>query len=132
MHPIQLLLVCFALFGVVRGLMRFRRGQMQFANLAAWLLFWCAVTVVALLPETTSVVAGWLGVGRGADFAMYLAMLAMFSLLFRMFGKVEDLERQITRVVRAAALRELEDEMRADQPDSAKHEPEAQRECKIP
>lgn len=132
MHPIQLLLVCFALFGVVRGLMRFRRGQMQFANLAAWLLFWCAVTVVALLPETTSVVAGWLGVGRGADFAMYLAMLAMFSLLFRMFGKVDDLERQITRVVRAAALKELEDEMRADQPGSAKHEPEAQRECKIP
>jgi hypothetical protein len=130
MHPIQLLLVCFAVFGVARGLIRFRRGQIQFVTLAAWLLFWCGVSVVALLPETTSVVARWLGVGRGADFAMYLAMLGMFTMLFRLFGKVEDLERQITRVVRAAALKELELDIRADQPDSAKQEPEAQRGCK--
>jgi hypothetical protein len=130
MHPIQLLLVCFALFGIVRGLIRFRRGQMQFVTLAAWLLFWCGVSVVAFLPETTSVVARWLGVGRGADFAIYLAMLAMFTMLFRMFGKIEDLERQITRVVRAAALKDLEFDMRAGQPVSAKQEPEAQRGCK--
>jgi hypothetical protein len=129
-HPIQFVLVLFAAFGLARSVLRFRRGQMPFANLALWLLFWCGVLVVAVQPETTSVVARWLGVGRGADFAMYLALLAIFTVLFRMFGKIEDLERQITRVVRAAALKEMEDSLRADPPGPAEQEPEAQRESK--
>ena len=110
MHPIQIILLSFSVFAISRVLIRFRRGGLLFAHLALWILFWSAVIVVAFRPETTTVVASRLGVGRGADFAMYVGLLASFYLLFRMFGKIEDLERQITRLVRSHALRDMENE----------------------
>jgi hypothetical protein len=111
MSVIQLILVAFAVFAVSRVVIRFRRGGLPIVHLVLWTLFWSATIVVALRPSTTSRVASALGVGRGADVVVYLALVLVFYLLFRSFGRIEELERQITRVVRAAALRELEEEM---------------------
>jgi small membrane protein len=117
MHAIQIVLICFAVFATSRALIRFRRGGMRMVDLGLWLLFWAAVFVVALLPDTTNLLARWLGVGRGVDTAMYLSLLLIFYLLFRSFAKIEDLDRQLTRVVRANALREMEEDLRAQAAD---------------
>jgi len=106
---IQLVLVCFGLFALSRVFLRFRRGGLPLVHLALWVLFWCGVIFAALEPSATSTFARMLGVGRGADVVIYLALVTLFYLLFRTFGKVEDLERQITRVVRAAALKEMDE-----------------------
>lgn len=113
MHAIQIVLTCFAVFAISRVLIRYRRGGLRMLHLGLWLLFWAGVIVVALRPETTNLFANWLGVGRGVDTAMYLALLMIFYLLFRSFGKIEDLDRQLTRVVRANALREMEADLAA-------------------
>ena len=119
MHAIQIVLICFAAFAISRVLIRYRRGGMRMLHLGLWLLFWAGV-VVAWLPDTTNLLANWLGVGRGVDTAMYLSILMIFYLLFRSFAKIEDLDRQLTRVVRASALREMEEDLRvpADRPQS--------------
>jgi hypothetical protein len=39
----------------------------------------------------------------------------LFYLLFRSFTKIEDLDRQLTRVVRANALREMEEDLAAEE-----------------
>jgi len=44
---------------------------------------------------------------------MYLSLLLIFYLLFRSFAKIEDLDRQLTRIVRANALRDLEEDLAA-------------------
>jgi hypothetical protein len=120
MHAIQIVLICFAVFAFSRVLIRYRRGGMRLLHLGLWLLFWACVVVVAWLPDTTNLLANWLGVGRGVDTAMYLSLLMIFYLLFRSFAKVEDLDRQLTRVVRANALREMEEDLRTpvDRPKS--------------
>ena len=120
MHAIQIVLICFAAFAISRVLIRYRRGGMRLLHLGLWLLFWAGVVVVAWLPDTTNLLANWLGVGRGVDTAMYLSILMIFYLLFRSFAKIEDLDRQLTRVVRANALREMEEDLRvpADRPQS--------------
>ena len=112
MHAIQIVLICFAVFAMSRVMIRYRRGNMRTVDLGLWLLFWVAVIVVAWLPDTTNLLARWLGVGRGVDTAMYLSLLVIFYLLFRSFAKIEDLDRQITRIVRANALREMEEDLR--------------------
>jgi len=111
MHAIQIVLTCFAIFAMSRVVIRYRRGLMRMLHVVMWLLFWVCVVVVALRPETTDLLATWLGVGRGVDTAMYFALLMIFYLLFRSFGKIEDLDRQLTRVVRANALREMEEDL---------------------
>ena len=109
MTLIQILLCAFALFAMSRVVIRFRKGGLPLVHLVTWFLFWAAVIVAVLRPATTSAVASWVRVGRGTDLVMYLSVVALFYLLFRLFGKIEDLERQITRVVRAAALKELDE-----------------------
>jgi Uncharacterized conserved protein len=112
MHAIQIVLICFAAFAMSRVVIRYRRGGMRILHIELWLLFWVCVVVVAVHPETTNLLANWLGVGRGVDTAMYLSILMSFYLLYRSFAKIEDLDRQLTRVVRANALREMEEDLR--------------------
>jgi len=109
MTAIQIILCGFAVFALSRVVLRFRKGGLPVVHLVIWFLFWAAVIVAVLRPSTTSAVASWVRVGRGADLVMYLSVVALFYLLFRLFGKIEELERQITRVVRAAALKDLDE-----------------------
>lgn len=115
MQAIQVVLTCFAVFAVSRVLIRYRRGGMRLLHLGLWLVFWAAVIVVAVHPTTTDRLANMLGVGRGVDTAMYLSLLLIFYLLFRSFAKIEDMDRQLTRIVRANALREMEEDLAASE-----------------
>lgn len=115
MQAIQVVLTCFAVFAVSRVLIRYRRGGMRPMHLGLWLVFWAGVIVVAVHPTTTDRLANMLGVGRGVDTAMYLSLLLIFYLLFRSFAKIEDMDRQLTRIVRANALREMEEDLAASE-----------------
>lgn len=110
MTVIQILLVIFVAMALLGTVARFRKGGLSAAQLLLWSLLWTAVGVVAVRPETTSVLATYVGVGRGADLIVYLALLALFYLQFRMFAKIETLEREITKVVRKDAIDRLERE----------------------
>ena len=108
MSAIQIVLVLFAVFAFSRALVGVRRGTLRTGPFVLWSLFWGAVVIVAFRPETTATIAHVFGVGRGADLAIYLALLLVFFLMFRLFARLEDLERQLTRFVRAQALKEFD------------------------
>lgn len=110
MTLIQVLLAAFAVFALSRVVARFRQGSVAAIQLAFWTVIWAGILLVVVLPETTSAVARVLGVGRGADVAVYLAIVAVFYLLFRVFTRLDAIERQITRLVRRDALKDLEDD----------------------
>jgi hypothetical protein len=125
---IQVLLVAFAVFALSRVILRFRKGGLPVVHLVTWFLFWAGAIVAVLRPATTSAVAAWVRVGRGTDLVMYVSVVVLFYALFRLFGRIEELERQITRVVRAAALKELDDKPPLPRtppriPDAAKSSP---------
>ena len=110
MTIIQILLVLFALYAIGRTFFQFRSGHVGKGGVVFWTLFWLLVGVVALMPQTTDIVARFVGVGRGADLAIYLSLIALFFLIFRIFVKLEHVEREITTVVRKLALKEEEDQ----------------------
>ncbi len=101
---IQIFIVLFALFMLARTWKQFRAGRLRKRELGFWLLFWIVLGVAAVLPETTEVAAHLVGVGRGVDLAIYLALIALFYLVFRLYVKIEDVERDMTKLVRKIAL----------------------------
>lgn len=107
---IQVFIVAFALFAIVRTIRQFRAGRLKLGELLFWIVFWILAGVVALLPQTTSIVASMVGVGRGADLVIYASLLVLFYLVFRLFVKIEDTEREITRLVRKIAFKDWEEE----------------------
>ncbi|MBI2475239.1 DUF2304 family protein [Candidatus Uhrbacteria bacterium] len=106
MSLIQIFILLFALFAISRTLRQFRQGALSIAWLIFWIVFWIVVGGVAISPQTTDVIAKLVGVGRGADFVIYISLIALFYLIFRLFGKIEDVEREITKLVRKLAVEE--------------------------
>ncbi len=107
MSVIQIVLIVIAVCGFGSAVARFRRGGLPFPQLAFWSLLWGGVVAVVLHPQSASFLAARLGVGRGADVVVYLAIALLFYLQFRLFVRLEDQERQITALARALALKDL-------------------------
>lgn len=106
MLGIQIILVAFALFALARTVSQFRRGRIGVIWTLGWSVVWVAVGIVVFLPNTAQVLARVLGVGRGADLVIYVALISLFFLLFKLFVKIEALERDISTLVRETALEE--------------------------
>ncbi len=109
MSLIQLFIIVFALFALSRTVRQFKKGGLTLAWLLFWVIVWIGVGVVVALPQTTDVVARFVGVGRGADLIVYVALVGLFFLVFKMFAKVESVEQEITRLVRKLAIEDVED-----------------------
>ncbi len=89
----------------------FRQRQQNKINLAAfftWLLLWLFVLVVFWQPDTTSYLASLLGIGRGADLVVYLSILVIFYMLFKILVRLNKLDSELTKLVRAEALKKDE------------------------
>jgi small membrane protein len=110
MNPIQILIIAFALWAITKTIMQFKKGALTIAWLFFWFFFWGVAGVVAALPQTTDVIANLVGVGRGADLVIYISLVALFYLVFRVYVKIEKTEREITRLVRKLAIDDLDDQ----------------------
>ncbi len=107
----QALLVAFALFAITRTLKQYRRRKVSLHWFLLWSGLWVAVIAMAFWPKAADFVANGLGVERGADLALYVAVVVLAYLVFRLFVRVEETERSVTRLVREIAIRD------ADQPE---------------
>ena len=101
---IKYLLILLIILIISRVVLRWREKSLSGLEFIFWLVFWVAAGVVALQPDWTGIIAERLGIGRGADLVVYLSLVAIFYLLFRIQIRQKKTEREITRVVRKIAL----------------------------
>jgi hypothetical protein len=97
----------FAVFtaAMLRSVARQKRaGILSPRGALFWALFWLVALAAVWRPDVSTRIANAFGIGRGTDFVVYVALGAMFALLFRLHIKIESLQRDITRVVRRDAL----------------------------
>lgn len=105
---IQVLLTLFAVFAITRVVRKARQRRIPSAWAALLSLIWVGLVVVSLLPQTTDLLAAQVGIGRGADLLVYISIIALFYLVFRLVLRLERLQQDITKVVRAMALKDLD------------------------
>lgn len=104
MMVIQIILVVFFLFVLFKVFDRFRSGDLKGKEAIGWLVFWILAGAVVVNPNSTLFLAKILGVGRGVDAIIYLAMALLFFLVFKIFVRLEKIEHQITKLVRQDTL----------------------------
>ncbi len=105
---IQVILVLIFAAFIALSWKRSKEKVISLGEAALWTLLWVAGAVVTLIPKTTDYVASLVGVGRGADLVLYLAMACMFYLIFKLFINYEKLEKKLTEMVRKDTLSELD------------------------
>ncbi len=106
---IQIVLIVFAAFALFKTAMQFRSRRIPFVWAASLSLSWIVLGTVAFLPKTTDLLAASVGIGRGADLLVYLAIVGLVYIVFRLIMKLQKLERDVTKLVRHSALKDLED-----------------------
>lgn len=103
--PMKVLFTLFALFAWSRAILRFRAKQMNQKELAFWSLLWLAMIVVVLIPGKTTYLANLLGMGRGFDAMIFIAVIMLFYAVYRLYIRSNEVEQEITGIVRQLALR---------------------------
>ena len=106
---IQVIIVAVALIALGGAIRRFIKRELSLRRLLAWSILWVAAVVVVLVPATAERLAGLLGVGRGVDVVIYLSIALLFYLQFRLFARLDRIERDLTKVVRDAALKNFKE-----------------------
>lgn len=104
MLTIQILIILFILFVVIRLSLRLKRKELKPLSFISWLVLWLIVGVFVIWPETSAYLANLVGIGRGVDLGIYVALLIIFYLLFKIFLKLEKLDRKIVEIVRKIAI----------------------------
>lgn len=101
---LQLFGIVFALFALSRAVLRYKDKSIKANELFFWSIIWIGVIVIALFPGIFVALSSFFGIGRGVDILLYIGMILLFYLLFRIYVKFEAQQKEITALVREVAL----------------------------
>jgi hypothetical protein len=101
LRPIQLLLLVLLAAGVA---VYFRRFQSRLRDRLLVLAIVSGGAVLVFVPGWSIGIAHRLGVGRGVDLVIYLALVAICFVGIMLYSHVRTLEERLVRVTRALAI----------------------------
>ncbi len=104
MTIIQIFALIFGLFALSRATLRIRDKKLSIGEFLFWNVIWLGLLVVVFFPDLTTQVAQHIGIGRGIDVIVYSSIGLLFYLIFRIYVKMEEIEQEITKIVREIAF----------------------------
>ncbi|OEC86126.1 MULTISPECIES: DUF2304 domain-containing protein [Methanobacterium] len=96
-----------ALIGIIAiiiGILRLKNGKMSLGMALLWTIIWLVIIWISLFPESTNLLAGLTGIGRGLDAVLIFGLILSYYLIFKMYGMIENMDKEITLLVREIAL----------------------------
>lgn len=90
--------------GIIYSFLRFRESKMSLGMLMVWGVIWIILIGISLDPQATGYFASLTGIGRGLDVFLILGLIGSFYLIFRIYNMIENMEQEITHLVREIAL----------------------------
>ncbi|MDP2631808.1 MAG: DUF2304 domain-containing protein [Candidatus Uhrbacteria bacterium] len=102
----QAILIVFALFAIAKTSKMYKQQKVSVYWFMVWTFFWLVVITVSIWPTTTDIVAGWVGVEKGADLLSYSAIVVLFYAMYRVMAGQERQNKELTDLVRKIAIME--------------------------
>lgn len=86
-----------------------KRSQVSGSEFMFWLVFWVSSGLAILFIRRIDLLVANLGFsGTGIQILFYLSIVFLFYLVFRLRLRVEKSDRELTRIVKALAIRDQE------------------------
>lgn len=102
---LRIVIVIFSLFALSRVYLRFRERKLSSFAFIFWMAVWITGLIFLFFPDVLSGFAKFVGIGRGVDVLLYTSIIVIFYLIFRIYVKLDDIEKQITALTRIIALK---------------------------
>jgi len=104
MSIIQIIIIVFALFALSRAFLRYKDRLLALGEFLFWTVVWAAVIIVAIFPDIISNLSAAVGIGRGVDFAIYMSIILLFYLVYRIYVKLDELDQKVVSVMREYSI----------------------------
>ena len=103
---LQIVVSLFVLFALSRVILRTKSHEIGWRESLFWILVWLGTATVVWVPATVTLLSRTLGLGakEPVDTLVYLAIMVLFYLVYRIHAKQEKLNHELTRLVRAVSL----------------------------
>ena len=102
----QIFLSIFLFFALSRVFLRLKSGELTTFSFFFWCFVFGTAIILVLFPGLSGKVAATLGIGRGVDVVIYVSIVLLFYLVFRLYIYLEDLKREITQLISNIALKD--------------------------
>lgn len=89
---------------ICKNFFAYRKKELRTSKFIIYTIFWLSVLLAVIFSEETNKIAHFFNITRGADFFIYISIIVIFYLLFRVYQKLEILEMNITKIIREIAL----------------------------
>ena len=96
---LQIVVIIFGVFAVSRAYLRLREGKLSMGQFLFWIVLWGGVVGLTFLPDVMNIFADTLGINRPIDVVVYFSIVLLFYLIFRIYVKISEVEREITELV---------------------------------
>lgn len=100
----QLLLSILILFVLWRTYSAYKKRNLSETFIFIWGIFWLGVLVLVFQQGLVSKVANALGISRGVDLVIYISLIVIFFMLYKILVLIDDLNSKITQLVRKNAI----------------------------
>ena len=104
---IKILVTLFVAFAISRAFLRYRDKSFGVFALIFWSVVWGIVLFFVWLPRSSDTIARILGVGRGVEALLSVAVVGLFYAVFRLYVKLEFVEHELSSLVRSFAIRQI-------------------------
>lgn len=105
---LKLIISIFGIFAISRSYLRYKDKLLTLTGALFWSALWILIVLSVIFKEWTSAISQYFGIGRGADLLLFGAVLFLSYLSFRLYVRVEETRQEMTRLIRALAIREAQ------------------------
>jgi len=100
----QLVIVLFVIFAWSRAYLAFKKSKITVYEFIFWCVVWLSVIVVIVIPNLATRLAALFGISRGVDLFIYVGILLLFYLIYRIYVRLENMRMDVTKVVREVSI----------------------------
>jgi hypothetical protein len=109
-HIYQIVIILVAIFMIYQGIRNYIRGKngQTIYKLLLRIVIWGGMGIVAMFPDTLSLLAKTLGIIDNMNAVILTGFLLIFLMIFKLLSAIERLEQNLSEVTRKDALKEIE------------------------
>lgn len=101
---LQVAATLFALFALSRVFLRVKDGEISRREGLFWGVIWVLVLVLVYAHRSLNILKSVIDTRRPVDVVIYLSIMLLSYLVFRIYVKLDHVEQEITAVVRQETL----------------------------
>lgn len=99
MTLLKMITALFVFFAISRTYLRFKDRSLGVISFVLWSVIWLLALVFVFDPNLSNIIAKTAGLGRGADAAFLLSIVMLFYLIFRLYVKIDTIDKHLTTLV---------------------------------